>query len=549
MAQKINPEYIFETSWEVCNLVGGIYTVLSTRAATLSAAYGDKLIFIGPDVWKDFESPYFEESEDLLNGWKDYVKKEYSLNIRIGRWLVPGTPVSVLVDFCPLMSQKDQIYGQIWEQEGVESLYAYGDYDESSMFGYSTGIVIESYFKFFKLSSKHQVVAHFNEWMTTFGAFYIKSHVPSIATIFTTHATSIGRSIAGNKKPLYDYLKAYNGNQMAYELNMVSKHSTEKAGAHTVDCFTTVSDITGRESEQLLELKPHIITPNGFEDVFVPKAKAFTNGRKQAREVLRNVAEVLLDYNLNDNPLFVCTAGRYEYRNKGLDTLLDGLKILTQNHTLDRDVVVFIMVPAHISGYRKDLAKALEKSDRQLNSWNKFTTHDLFNYDHDQIMSAIRWHQFTNSEHERVKIIFVPSYLNGNDGIFNMTYYQLLIGMDISVFASYYEPWGYTPLESVAFHVPTITTDLSGFGQWVSSEPQNIDSGVGIIHRTDFNSYEVSEGIADMIFQFLSMDKNKVEQTRKNASDIAEKALWKHFIQYYQKAYQIALANKNNRIK
>ena len=549
MQQTLKVDYVFETSWEVCNMVGGIYTVLSTRAATLQAHLQDKLIFIGPDVWQDAVNPYFKESTELLEGWKAYVLEKYSLKIRVGRWTIPGMPVAVLVDFSPLMDKKNQIYGEIWQQEGVESLYAYGDYDEASMFGYSTGLIIESYYKYYKLTAKQQVVAHFNEWMTTFGAFYIKSHVPAIATIFTTHATSIGRSIAGNKKPLYDYLKAYNGNQMAQELNMVAKHSTERAGAHAVDCFTTVSDITGVESEQLLEIKPHVITPNGFEDDFVPKGKAFTAARESARVALRNVAEVLFNYNLTANPLFVCTAGRYEYKNKGIDTFIDGLKILSQNSELEREIVVFIMVPAHISGMRKDLAKAIEKDHLQLNSWNKFTTHELYDYEHDNVMSALRWHGFNNNEEDKIKIIFVPSYLNGADGIFNKSYYDLLIGMDLSVFASYYEPWGYTPLESVAFSVPTITTDLSGFGQWVSPVPQDIEQGVGVIHRSDFNSSEVAQSIANMMFKFQKMNATEIKSLRKNASIIAEKALWKHFIQYYEQAYHLALTNKNLRNK
>lgn len=549
MQQTLKPEYVFETSWEVCNMVGGIYTVLSTRAATLQERLQDKLIFIGPDVWQDAVNPYFKESTELLEGWKAYVLEKYSLKIRVGRWTIPGMPVAVLVDFSPLMDKKNQIYGEIWQQEGVESLYAYGDYDEASMFGYSTGLIIESYYKYYKLTAKQQVVAHFNEWMTTFGAFYIKSHVPAIATIFTTHATSIGRSIAGNKKPLYDYLKAYNGNQMAQELNMVAKHSTERAGAHAVDCFTTVSDITGVESEQLLEIKPHVITPNGFEDDFVPKGKTFTAARESARVALRNVAEVLFNYNLTANPLFVCTAGRYEYKNKGIDTFIDGLKILSQNSELEREIVVFIMVPAHISGMRKDLAKAIEKDHLQLNSWNKFTTHELYDYEHDNVMSALRWHGFNNNEEDKIKIIFVPSYLNGADGIFNKSYYDLLIGMDLSVFASYYEPWGYTPLESVAFSVPTITTDLSGFGQWVSPVPQDIEQGVGVIHRSDFNSSEVAQSIANMMFKFQKMNATEIKSLRKNASIIAEKALWKHFIQYYEQAYHLALTNKNLRNK
>ena len=549
MPLTLKPEYIFETSWEVCNMVGGIYTVLSTRAATLQQMHPDKLIFIGPDVWIDKHCPYFEEIPDMYEDWKTFTDKEYKLKIRVGRWDIPGRPIAVLVDFIPLMLQKNEIYGKVWEQTGVNSMAANGDYDESSMFGYSTGMIIESYYRFFKLGAENQVVAHFNEWMTTFGAFYIQKHVPEVATVFTTHATSIGRSIAGNHKPLYDYLYEYNGDQMSYELNMVSKHSTEKTAAHLVDCFTTVSEITGFECEQLLDKKPDVITPNGWEDDFIPKGKAYTAKRNEARVSLRKVAETLLGYELSKNALFVSTAGRYEYKNKGIDTFLESLKLLTDYKDLAKEIVVFIMVPAHIKGSRIDLASSLNHPENKLQSWNRFTTHELYDYYSDNIMSAIHWFHFTNISTQAVKIIFVPSYLNGEDGIFNKSYYDLLIGMDLTVFPSYYEPWGYTPLESIAFSVPTITTDLSGFGQWVSHNLHELKQGVGVIHRSDYNGYIVAEHIAEMIYQFSTFNEAEIKSVRKKAFVIAEKALWKHFIHFYDKAYGIALANKNKRRK
>jgi len=548
MAEILKPEYIFETSWEVCNMVGGIYTVLSTRAATLQETNPDKLIFIGPDVWEDKLNPYFEESVDMYADWKTFTEKEYHLKIRVGRWTIPGRPIAVLVDFLPLMEKKDEIYGEIWEQVGVNSMPAYGDYDESSMFGYSTGIIIESFYRFFNLKKEQQVVAHFNEWMTTFGAFYIKKQLPEVATLFTTHATSIGRSIAGNHKPLYDYINEYNGDQMAYELNMVSKHSTEKIAAHIVDCFTTVSEITGIECEQLLEKKPDIITPNGFEDDFVPQGRKFTTARKEARATLRNVAETLLGYELTEDALLVSTAGRYEFKNKGIDTFIESLKLLSENPSLEKEIVVFIMVPAYIKGARLDLATSLQNTEMKFNSSNRFTTHDLHDYYTDPVMSTIHWFHFTNQQTQKVKIIFVPSYLNGADGIFNKPYYDLVIGMDLTIFPSYYEPWGYTPLESVAFAVPTITTDLSGFGQWISHETQEIENGVGVIHRSDYNGYVVATKIAEMIARFAACNETEVKKIRKKASVFAEKALWKHFIQYYDTAYNIALTNKNKRI-
>jgi hypothetical protein len=549
MKKILQPEYIFESSWEVCNMVGGIYTVLSTRAATLQSTLGDKLIFIGPDVWYGKKNPLFEEDPDLFPEWIKYTSDNFNLSIRTGRWKVPGNPVAVLVDFHYLMMKKNEIYGKIWETSGVNSMSAYGDYDESSMFGYASGMIIESFFRFFKLTKKQQVIAHFNEWMTTFGLFYVREKLPSVATVFTTHATSIGRSIAGNHKPLYDYLEEYNGDQMAYELNMVSKHSTEKQAAHLADCFTTVSKITAVECTQLLDKEPDVVTPNGFEDDFVPKGKAFNTLRTAAREKLQKVAEKLIGENLQDDALFVGTAGRYEFKNKGIDVFIESLKHLNDMHDAKKQVVAFIMVPAWTKKHREDLACCLYHGDCKLPTENKTTTHELHDYYNDPVMGCLHWFHLRNHAADRVKVIFVPAYLNGDDGIFNQQYYNLLIGLDLTVFPSYYEPWGYTPLESVAFHVPTITTDLSGFGEWVSDIPLDISHGVGIVHRSDYNGWEVAFKIAEMIQKMSGYSPSTVTGVRKKAADIAEKALWKHFIQYYEEAYDIALRKKNTRLK
>lgn len=541
------PGYVFEASWEVCNMIGGIYTVLSTKAETLEKEFNDRLIFIGPDVWHENESPYFQEDDSLFSDWKKHFIQQTGLKIRIGRWKIHGNPISVLVNFSPLFYKKNEIYGHIWEKFGVNSIAAYGDYDEASMFGYASGMIIESYFRFHNLSKKDNVIAHFDEWMTTFGEFYVRDKVPEIATIFTTHATTIGRSIAGNNKPLYDYMKGYNGDQMAFELNVVSKHSAEKTGAHIADCFTTVSKITGIECAQLLDKKADIITPNGFEDSFVPKGKTFDEKRKEARKKLKLVAETLFGYELKTDTTFICTAGRYEYKNKGIDVFIESLKNLSLKPNVKKELVAFIMVPAHIKGARADIANKLQNQEAFVDYWNKHTTHELYDYQHDNVISALRWFHFTNEKNEKVKVIFVPSYLNGNDGIFNMTYWDLLIGMDVSVFPSYYEPWGYTPLESVAFSVPTITTDLSGFGQWVLDIFDN-DKGTTVIHRSDYNHSFVIDAIANTLLTYLTKSKTEIQTCRENALEISKKALWSEFIGYYYDAFHTALNNRDKRL-
>ncbi len=540
-------DLLFETSWEVCNKIGGIYTVLSTKAKTLQKLYKDKTIFIGPDVWSDENpSPFFVESRTLLKAWKSQAQLPEGVAVRVGRWDIPGKPIVVLVKFDAMYAVKDAFYAQMWDDFKVDSLHAYGDYDEACAFSHAAGLVIESICRFEGTDGK-KVIAHFDEWTTGMGLLYVKRTLPEVATIFTTHATSIGRSICGNNKPLYDYLKGYNGDQMAGELNMQSKHSLEKAAAHAADCFTTVSDITAVECEQLLDLRPHVVTPNGFEQNFVPAKSKFAEARSVARAALLNVASSLTGCAMPDDTFIVATSGRCEYRNKGIDLFLDSLLRLGEQNP-SRKILAYVMVPAWVKEPRADLAKAINLK-RKSRLDDPVITHWLNNMDCDPIISRIHGIGFTNDKNSRVTVIYVPCYLNGTDGIFNMAYYDLLAGMDATVFPSYYEPWGYTPLESVAFGVPTVTTSLSGFGQWILSSFKNDfeDCGVNVIARGDYNYDTVADGIANALFFLAGNDDATTIKIGKAAMATAAKASWGNFIDYYNEAFDVAIENAQKR--
>ena len=542
----IKPDILFETSWEVCNKVGGIYTVLSTKAKVLGKQLGDNLIFIGPDVWsEDNPSPFFKESDSILKEWVKNPRLPYNIKIRAGRWDIPGNPIAILVKFDTLYSKKNDIYAEMWEHFKVDSLHAYGDYDEGCAFGVASAMVIDSCAAYLA-KRNNKIVAHFDEWTTGMGLLYLKLHSPKIATVFTTHATSIGRSICGNNKPLYDYFKGYNGDQMAAELNMQSKHSLEKAASHNADCFTTVSEITARECEQLLERRPDIVTPNGFELAFVPKAKNFDIARKNARIALLNVASTLTGKKFSDDTFMFLTSGRNEFRNKGLDMYLDAVNHLRNSNPgkIEKESIAFILVPAWSAGPRKDLQTALESNKKTVQPLeDPIITHTLHNYSQDTIYNRIQYLGMHNASYDKVNIIYVPCYLNGTDGIFNKTYYELLIGMDAAEFASYYEPWGYTPHEGIAFGVPTITTNLSGFGQWVLETLGNDieTTGVKVVKRTDSNYYSAVMDISAIIYELMQLKPSKLKQISKAAISTSKKADWNEFINYYDKAYTIAI--------
>lgn len=552
MANIINtPDYIFESSWEVCNKVGGIYTVLSTKAKTLQTKLNDKIIFIGPDIWNEALPVDFLEDKSLFKEWKNKVGMTGELKVKVGRWDVPGNPPVILVDFKPFFAEKDALYYSMWEQFRVDSLHAYGDYDESCIFAYAVGKVVESFYHFYQLEDK-KVAALLNEWMLGMAALYIQKQLPKVATLFTTHATSIGRSIAGNNKALYAYMDGYNGDQMAAELNMEAKHSIEKQAAHHVDCFTTVSDITARECKQLLDKEPDIVTPNGFEPNFVPAKLEYTKKRAEARKALINMAEKLLGYTIDPDVLLVSTSGRYEYRNKGIDVFIEAMNRVRTSGRLQRETIAFILVPAWVKEVRADLKMAIETNyENHLPMQCPFITHWLHQMQDDKVINYIGSAGFQNSKDEKLKIIFVPCYLNGKDGILDKTYYDILIGMDATVYPSYYEPWGYTPLESIAFGIPTVTTNLAGFGMWAKKagvSGGDLSEGVAVIDRTDFNYFEVADAIMEQILSLSGKTEKECQQIKKNCLALSGKAEWDKFITYYFEAFDIALSHAAERI-
>lgn len=540
-------DLLFETSWEVCNKVGGIYAVLSTKARTLGAQFGDKLIFIGPDLWnEDNPSPYFKERKTLLKQAQQKLQLPWGISIRVGRWDIPGAPQVVLVNRGETARHLSDIYGEMWRDYGVDSLHSYGDYEASCAFAVASAIVIQALTQHLK-ANPSRVVAHFDEWTTGMGLLYLKNREPRVSTIFTTHATSIGRSICGNGKPLYDYFHQYNGDQMAVELNMQSKHSLEKAAAHNADCFTTVSEVTARECEQLLQIRPQVVTPNGFEPDFVPKTVKYNRLRKDGRDKLLTVAKAVTGHQYGPDTFIIATSGRHEYRNKGLDMYLDVLAGLEQELPADQEALAFVLVLGWVKEPSGDVVTNLY-FDGAVKTQPDYLTHRLNNEGEDEVCRRIEQLQ-GEGKLKKLRVIYVPSYLDGHDGVVDITYYDLLPALDLTMFPSYYEPWGYTPLESVAFGVPTITDDKAGFGQWVLDNFQNglMKSGVYVVDRTDSNYAQAAALIRMAALEYITEDVSLRLKARNLAFLTAAKADWKFFILNYDKAFEIALSRNMRR--
>ena len=549
LTNKVN--LLFEASWEVCNKIGGIYTVLSTKANVLEQSLGDSLVFIGPDVWSaEKPCPVFVEDPKLLGNASSRLQLPMGITVRTGRWSVPGNPIALLVKFDGVYPHLNPVFGEMWNRYHVDSLHGYGDYNEGCAFGIASAVVIDALVKLMKAGNKN-VVAHFDEWTSAMGLLYLQTIAPRIATVFTTHATSIGRSICGNGKPLYDYFTAYNGDQMAAELNMQSKHSLEKAAAHAADCFTTVSEVTARECEQLLEIRPQVVTPNGFEPGFVPGRALYAKERQAARARILGIAAALTGRTYAEDAFILATSGRNEYRNKGLDLFIDSCVRAREEMPLgSRGIIALILVPAWVKAPSQTLLDNMKTPDPDNGVTPDFMTHRLNNEDQDAVTQHIISTGHNGSDLP-LTIIYVPCYLDGHDGVLDIEYYKLLPGIDLTVFPSYYEPWGYTPLESIAFGVPTVSTDKAGFGQWIlGNTPDTFAAdGAHVVTRTDSNYTQARDEIAADILRLSSLSSATLKKYRAAAASTAALADWAHFIKYYDRAFGVALQRRSERLK
>ena len=537
---KMIPDYLFETSWEVCNKVGGIHTVISTKALMLTEMFKDNYILVGPDVWKEtHQNPEFIEDRFLYRSWREQAEGE-GLRIKIGRWNIPGRPVVVLIDFTSHFSEKDKIFAHFWERYKLDSLSGDWNYVEPALFGYAAGKVIESFYNF-NLSHLDKIIAQFHEWMTGVGILYLKERIPQIGTVFTTHGTVVGRTIAANRLPLYKNPEHFNAEVIAKQFNVMAKFSLEKLAAHESDYFTTVSQLIANECSRFLEKEVDLLTPNGFNDSFVPLKEEYSEKRLRAREKVFQITRALTGQAIPGDSILVFNSGRYEFHNKGVDLFIDSLGLLNKQLKLQQPIIALVAFPTAQSGPRKDLLERMADPHQGNPHPEDCLTHYLSEPENDLILKKIKENGLFNKPEDKVKIIYAPVYLNGSDGIFNLSYYDLLIGFDGTIYPSYYEPWGYAALESLAFHIPTITTTLSGFGQWIKRLFPSVKECTTIIERNDDNDKEVVEEIVKAVLNCTTKTEKEIIKIRIKAYEISRSVLWSNLLDNYRDAYSSTL--------
>ncbi|MBS3109956.1 glycosyltransferase [Candidatus Woesearchaeota archaeon] len=591
IAEQPKADFFFEVSWEVCNKVGGIYTVVSSKAESMMRAYANYYL-IGP-YFPNKATGEFHETvpPHQLRDIFDALKRE-GIICHFGKWLIGGGPSTILIDFTSFSSQGNAIKGELWSKFQIDSLGThFHDYDEPTIWSYSAGKLIDAVAK----SSNAKVVAQFHEWLSAGGLLYLKAANSKVATVFTTHATMIGRTLASNNVDLYNKFGTLDGDSEAKKFGIQAKHLTEKAAAHNADIFTTVSEITGIEAKHLLGKEPDLLLPNGLHLEKFPTMEEIAIKHQLLKTRIKSFLIYYFfpyyQFNLAKTYIYFIV-GRYEYHDKGIDVFVKALGQLNQimkKEKSNKTVVAFFWIPANVRGIKPEvlesranfmdihesiedslpdiknslilsmatgaaitaesvfgaeLTKELKKKGLKLKKSGKppIATHDLYDEAHDSILNGFAEQGLTNSKDDKVKVVYYPTYLTGSDGLLDLNYYEAILGSQLGIFPSYYEPWGYTPLEAAALGVASVTTDLAGFGRYICKEckPSKFP-GIYVVNRMNRNDGSVVENLKQILLDYTQLTREERIANKYEAKKISSTSDWKNFAENYIRAHNMAV--------
>lgn len=593
---KLEADVVFEASWEVCNKVGGIYTVVKSKIRPMQEQYGDNYFLVGP-FFPDKAYGAFEEEvpPDEWKGACDALKGE-GIEMHFGTWLVPGNPKVVLLDVAGFSKRKDEIKRNLWDWYEIDSLNTeWFDFDEPVVWSYAVGRVLEELAKVYEGKS---VVAHCHEWLAGATVLYLRHQNAPVKSVFTTHATTVGRALAMRGRDIYSELEQIDSDAEAKQLgpSAWAKHLMEERAAQNADVFTTVSEVTGMEAEHFLGRKPDVLLFNGLD---MGKFPTFEESSVRHKLFKARIKEFLMYYffpyyqfNLNETLIYFI-AGRYEFRDKGVDVFISSLSELNERLKQEgssKTIVAFFWIPGNVKGIHpgllkskthfKDVEDDIEESHDEIHSrlmnllvteqevtkeellpkdvlqglrsklkrlkrkgQPPMSTHELANESDDAIMNALKAANLTNKEEDRVKVVFYPIYLSGADGLLDTDYYESMQGAHLGVFPSYYEPWGYTPLEAAALGVSSVTTNLAGFGQYICEEcQQERIPGIFVLQRFKKSYDEIVGALTQMMYDFAHFTAKERTENKIMAQNIAETADWEKFIKKYVEAHNKAVS-------
>ncbi|KAI9846332.1 MAG: glycogen synthase isoform 1 [Sclerophora amabilis] len=595
--RDVKNHMLFECSTEVANRVGGIYSVLKSKAPVTTAEYGDRYTLIGP-LNRQSAAVEVEPITPTYPILAETIASMEARGIKLlyGRWLIDGAPRVLLIDTSTGYNHLDEWKADLWDTARIPVPPGDDETNEAVVFGYLVAWFLG---EFAAHEKSRAVIAHFHEWLAGVALPLTKRRDINCTTIFTTHATLLGRYLCAGSVDFYNNLQYFDVDAEAGKRGIYHRYCIERAAAHAADVFTTVSHITAYESEHLLKRKPDGVLPNGLNVVKFSAMHEFQNLHQQAKEKIHDFVRGHF-YGHNDfepeNTLYLFTAGRYEYRNKGVDMFIESLARL--NHRLKSSgskmtVVAFIIMPAQTQSLTvealkgqavikslRDTVDVIEKAvgkrifERSLawhegdnlpdekeliqsqervmlrrrlfamkrNNFPPIVTHNMTNDAEDPVLIHMRRVQLFNHPSDRVKIVFHPEFLNSNNAVLPMDYDEFVRGTHMGIFPSYYEPWGYTPAECTVMGVPSITTNLSGFGCYMEELIENSsDYGIYIVDRRAKGVDDSVNQLADYMFDFTLKSKRQRINQRNRTERLSDLLDWKRMGLEYIKSRQLAL--------
>lgn len=597
----VEGKYLFEVSYEVANKVGGIYAVICSKSEHMLKYYGKNYYAVGiynPDHAKvEFE----EKDPGRLKSTFQKMEK-IGIKCHFGTWITArGRPNCILLDISGYRYRLDEIKTELWAKYQIDSLRSDSWFGDPVVWSYSVGILLENLEEDLGLN---KAVAHFHEWMAGVGLLYLKSKKSKIATVFTTHATMLGRTMASFNADLVREIDDGLNNRMVvdpkkpYEYSVEAKHLTECACAKTCDAFTTVSETTAREAEYILSKKPDVVLPNGLALEKYPLMEECIylhhKYKQKVVDFLSGYFKPYYEINLT-KPRVMFISGRYEVRNKGVDVFIRCLSRLNNELKDKKDaanVFAFILIPANVKSENHEVLENLSlfsdikeyvddmSVDIRSNMLNSLTSgrtdikltdflteyqkidikklaatfksrsgtspplcaFDLHNQVDDVILRLLCDNGLLNREEDRVKVIYYPAYLSNSDRMLSLSYNSFVIASSLGVFPSSYEPWGYTPLETIANGALTVTTDLAGYGKFMESHIKDKKgAGVYVLKRSMRTEDEIVDDLKDIIFDVVNLDKSEIISRKYNAKKLSNVADWEHLAWNYVTAHNVAL--------
>jgi glycogen(starch) synthase len=593
------PPLLFEIAWEVCWQLGGIYTVLRTKAASTVAHWGERYCLIGPynpgTAAVEFEE---QPSEGLIRQTLDRLR-QVGIPCHFGHWLVQGRPRVILLDYRARYRSLDTDKYLMWADHGISIPPSDGEVNDTVAFGFT---VAEFFLQLSRLAAARPIIAHFHEWMGGVAVPRIAHLRLPLSTIFTTHATLLGRYLASDNPDFYRDIASVDPDAEARRFNIHPRFAIERAATHAATVFTTVSEVTSREAEKLLGRKPDLLLPNGLNIQRFAALHEFQNLHREFKEHINEfvMGHFFPSYTFDlDRTLYLFTSGRYEYRNKGMDLFIESLFRLNQRlRTLPHPptVVAFIITRAATRNINVDVLQNQSMFDdlrntctsvehqigqrlfeavahgrfpspqellgddaqvrlkRAMHAWRSqrpplIVTHDLVDDAADPILKHLRHRGLFNAAEDPVKIVFHPEFVTATSPLISLDYEQFVRGCHLGIFPSYYEPWGYTPMESVALGVPAITTDLSGFGAYVQGHvPNHNKQGIVVVNRGCQHFDQTADDIADYLFGFAQLSRRERIELRNKVERLSEQFDWSHLVGRYDAAHQLALQRMAARV-